>query len=927
MTIMLPPSTRSVCYTATAGQTALPVPFPVLQATDLTVTRRRGGVRTPLALSSDYVVTGVGQQTGAQVALQVGALAGDVILIEGNREPQRQTSIGSNGPIPSDALNADATAATIEIQELRRDVARAIRRGGDDTDTGSLLLPAGAAGCLLGLDADGGIAQNFTGVPGGIASLDAEGRLSPDQTPTGLPTLGIGVATALAQQLNAPNGVASAAVFSPDAGGAAGQKGLVPPPGPGDAAAGKILSVNGWELPPSSGGNAAGNIVYNQLLFRTWQKLAACANKAAAMYNSITQLYGYRCNLFFIGDSFMPGKRGLIHNKLSQEYGMGGFAGRLAGENGFVDDGNAVGTISLVNGDFTNSPNGVYWAFSSGSSKYFAFGSVNNLDAAGNAYSADYRLPADCNRVGIWFTKQPSGGSFTVTISNKQYPEIYLPIAGLTSVSTSGSVGVIYTEVQLASAAYSGTSTYAVGNTVLFEGRPYYCYTATSAGESPATAVSKWRDIGDLSRIKIDVAGGAAWILGGLVGADSGVYGHSWNVGGLSMTDLIHSPRWPELCATFTNAAAGGIDCVFAAFSDAPGDSSYNTSWTETQLVDYVMNGLCSSFPSSIVPSSTAPSAFGNVSDWTGKSPAIAAVPPEFVLFGEHLNQSVDVSGRNVALRAKALALGICYVDTASAWATWQYVWDRAGMSPGDSSGTSTHMLAWFDAAICTRLLHETHLIGTVFTQLPPQAVLQRLAIAPRTSYGQAAALPGYSHPDNKFKVGGAHTNFSAGPFDLLGFGTLGCGITSDDPVYGCSFIWRSTAANGTLYMAVAQPGAGFKLVNLTDNQIVLSFNNSALSLAPSTGSYVSVGPRSHQMQGIRSGQTQLTAGTVTISDINVTGQTRIVVSRAIRQGTPGVCYETSIVDGVSFTITARTSGDAVATGDTSYVDWIAIIP
>ncbi len=157
MTITVPLSTRSVSYTATAGQTALPVPFPVLAASDLVVTLVRGGGRSTLALSSAYAVTGAGQQSGAQVVLVTPALAGDIYLIEGALTPLRQTNILSNGPLPSDALNTDANALTIMVQELRRDVNRSIRRAGEDTSTGSNLLPDGAASSVLAFDANGNV--------------------------------------------------------------------------------------------------------------------------------------------------------------------------------------------------------------------------------------------------------------------------------------------------------------------------------------------------------------------------------------------------------------------------------------------------------------------------------------------------------------------------------------------------------------------------------------------------------------------------------------------------------------------------------------------------------------------------------------------------------------------------------------------------
>ena len=158
MSLTIPYSTRSVAYTAAAGQIAFPVPFPVLSAGDLTVTLIRGGGRSVLALSTAYIVTGVGAQTGAQAVLTAGSIAGDTILIEGSLTPQRQTDIQSNGPIPADALNTDANALAIMVQELRRDVNRSLRRSGEDPNgAANNLLPDGATSSVLAVDTGGNV--------------------------------------------------------------------------------------------------------------------------------------------------------------------------------------------------------------------------------------------------------------------------------------------------------------------------------------------------------------------------------------------------------------------------------------------------------------------------------------------------------------------------------------------------------------------------------------------------------------------------------------------------------------------------------------------------------------------------------------------------------------------------------------------------
>ena len=230
MTIQLSFSTRSQAYTAISGQTAFPVPFPVLSAADLTVTQIPAGTteRTTLTLGSAYVVTGASQQSGAQVALSTPANTGDVILIEGALTPQRQTAY-TQGPIVSGALDNDFNALEISVQELRRDVNRAIRRTGEDPNlAANVLLPDGAVNAVVAFDASG----NIVAVPQSALG--------------GGEALAIGTVTTGAPGSSAAASITSGTLNLTIPQGAAGATGATGPTGPAGSGGGAAQVNSDW---------------------------------------------------------------------------------------------------------------------------------------------------------------------------------------------------------------------------------------------------------------------------------------------------------------------------------------------------------------------------------------------------------------------------------------------------------------------------------------------------------------------------------------------------------------------------------------------------------------------------------------------------------------------------------------------------------
>jgi hypothetical protein len=152
----IPFSTRKAgSYTATAGQTVFFFGFPIPAAGDIDVWRERDGTATLLNLDADYTVTGAGEQAGGQITLVNGALEGDIIAIDGDLIKQRATSFVGGMPFQAATIDSDLNRLAIMVQELAREVSRAIRRAAVDEHQGELTLPQVSETTLLGLDVTG----------------------------------------------------------------------------------------------------------------------------------------------------------------------------------------------------------------------------------------------------------------------------------------------------------------------------------------------------------------------------------------------------------------------------------------------------------------------------------------------------------------------------------------------------------------------------------------------------------------------------------------------------------------------------------------------------------------------------------------------------------------------------------------------------
>ena len=126
MSITIPFDDRVISLTAIADQTVFDTDFPILDAADLAVYRVRAGVQTLLSQSADYVVSQVGEQTGARVTLVVGALDADKYVLRGARQGGRTTGFTTPGGLDPQDINDELNAQEIELLERQRDAKQAL---------------------------------------------------------------------------------------------------------------------------------------------------------------------------------------------------------------------------------------------------------------------------------------------------------------------------------------------------------------------------------------------------------------------------------------------------------------------------------------------------------------------------------------------------------------------------------------------------------------------------------------------------------------------------------------------------------------------------------------------------------------------------------------------------------------------------------
>jgi hypothetical protein len=141
-----------IAYTATSGQTAFAVPFEFLEEEHLAIYQND----TLLTLTTDYTVSGEGDEDGGTITLETGATAGDSIVIALDVPLELTTHIPVTGRLDVPAINLQFTLLMMLIKQLDANRVRSLRQPDSDTDDlDDLPAAASRANKYLAFDSDG----------------------------------------------------------------------------------------------------------------------------------------------------------------------------------------------------------------------------------------------------------------------------------------------------------------------------------------------------------------------------------------------------------------------------------------------------------------------------------------------------------------------------------------------------------------------------------------------------------------------------------------------------------------------------------------------------------------------------------------------------------------------------------------------------
>lgn len=146
--------TPRVQYVAAVSQTAFAYPFPIFEDADLVVIVD-GVTKT---LTTDYTVSGAGDDTGGTVTFLSGQAAGAIVTIYRDIAIERTSDFQANGPLSSATFNDELDRLTLVQQQLESKVDRAVYMSQDDEGSaGDQVLPSKAsrANKFFAFDANG----------------------------------------------------------------------------------------------------------------------------------------------------------------------------------------------------------------------------------------------------------------------------------------------------------------------------------------------------------------------------------------------------------------------------------------------------------------------------------------------------------------------------------------------------------------------------------------------------------------------------------------------------------------------------------------------------------------------------------------------------------------------------------------------------
>lgn len=143
-------------YTVTgATQAEFAYTFEVYNKNDLVVLKNS----TTLSEGSNYTVSGVGNNSGGNITLAVGATAGDVITIYRDMALERTTDYQNSGDFLASEVNTDFDRLWLAIQQNATSDSRSVKKPVTDLSSINMELPvaSGRSHRLLGFDSTGAV--------------------------------------------------------------------------------------------------------------------------------------------------------------------------------------------------------------------------------------------------------------------------------------------------------------------------------------------------------------------------------------------------------------------------------------------------------------------------------------------------------------------------------------------------------------------------------------------------------------------------------------------------------------------------------------------------------------------------------------------------------------------------------------------------
>ena len=152
-------------YTATSGQTVFAYTFEIVDKDDIVVLKNG----TTLSEGTNYTVSNVGNDSGGNVTLTVGATAGDILTLYRDMPYARTQNYTNSGDFLASEVNSDFDNLWLAGEQTNRSFSQSIRKPITDSDSISMELPEAAdrANKYLSFDATGAV----TTTPSGAVSI------------------------------------------------------------------------------------------------------------------------------------------------------------------------------------------------------------------------------------------------------------------------------------------------------------------------------------------------------------------------------------------------------------------------------------------------------------------------------------------------------------------------------------------------------------------------------------------------------------------------------------------------------------------------------------------------------------------------------------------------------------------------------------